>query len=153
MLLQRTGSNPAPDQATFLRKFSSLRLTSVSCTSSDTCVCFFCSYLAAPQTSVGTVIKCSNDDDPLAITTALNTHTHRAAAFMPQIRAFIASKCKGDAKEQILKVSVACVTYRDATSDSVDVCAKQGCMQYVRLAILHSVTLRHRCCCSSLVPE
>ncbi|MEW5317076.1 MAG: hypothetical protein WDW38_008407 [Sanguina aurantia] len=55
------------------------------------------------QTSVGTVIKCSNDDDPLAITTALNTHTHRAAAFMPQIRAFIASKCKGDAKEQILK--------------------------------------------------
>ncbi len=45
------------------------------------------------QSSVGTVVKTGEDDDPIAVMTALNTQRYRGTDFAKQIRGFLLGKC------------------------------------------------------------
>jgi hypothetical protein len=46
------------------------------------------------QDSVGTVVKTSEEDDPIAIFTALNTQAHREQEWFKQLQDFLSSSCK-----------------------------------------------------------
>ncbi|GBF97124.1 hypothetical protein Rsub_10135 [Raphidocelis subcapitata] len=49
------------------------------------------------QSSVGTVVKTGEDDDPIAVMTALNTRSHGAASFAKQVKEFLLGKAPDEA--------------------------------------------------------
>eukprot|EP00882_Tetradesmus_deserticola_P020570 GHRQ01022224.1.p1 GENE.GHRQ01022224.1~~GHRQ01022224.1.p1 ORF type:complete len:254 (+),score=93.39 GHRQ01022224.1:84-845(+) len=56
------------------------------------------------QSSVGTVVRTGEDEDPIAVMTVLNTQQHSQAGFMGQIRQYVLGKCRDTAvKDKVAK--------------------------------------------------
>ena len=49
---------------------------------------------------MGSVVKTSEEDDPIAVFTVLNTCVHREAEWMRQLRDFLAATCKDEANRK-----------------------------------------------------
>lgn len=57
------------------------------------------------QEEVGSVVKTSEDDDPIAVMTVFNTRVHRDKPHMRQVREFVAGRCPDAAtKAKLLQV-------------------------------------------------
>lgn len=61
-------------------------------------------WVACLQGDVGSVVKTDEDDDPIAIMTVLNTTKYKDAAWLKQLREFLAARCpKGQGLPQKLE--------------------------------------------------
>jgi len=76
------------------------------------CAVLHCAVASPPvlccavlQSQVGTVVRTGEEEDPIAVMTALNTQQHSTAGFMKQIKQYMLSKCQDAAvKQQLSKV-------------------------------------------------
>jgi len=86
-----------------------------------------------PQSTVGTAVKTGEDDDPIAVMTALNTQRYKDKECMGQIRAFLLKKCSDEAvRRQFEKVRAAgcgcCLQRRSPHTPSFQfTCCPQAC--------------------------
>lgn len=65
--------------------------------------------LPPPQSTVGTVVKTGEDEDPVAVMTVLNTQRYKQLECMQQIRAFLEARLpEGELRQQLSKVGGGC---------------------------------------------
>jgi hypothetical protein len=52
------------------------------------------------QDGIGTVVKTGEDDDPIAVMTALNTQQYKSSPFMQAIKQFLVARCPKGKQQQ-----------------------------------------------------